>query len=136
MPITSFVGNRQFNLSLHSPRRTASRPRTEPCFPRTVSMAAVLVPVRLEEVEQQGRLLSYAVTTAKSRVFLYLTGAREQIRVAHCVSAPAQGRTDLQMQLFKCGTVRRSPSDAGPHACSSGLSSPLLRPSGTLETQL
>lgn len=43
-------------------------------------MGAVLVPVHLEEVERQGRLLSYAVTTAKSRVFLYLTGETQKFQ--------------------------------------------------------
>ncbi|GAB4819462.1 hypothetical protein N2152v2_006508 [Parachlorella kessleri] len=37
-------------------------------------MSAVIVPVRLEEVEREGKLISYAVETAKSRAYLYLTG--------------------------------------------------------------
>lgn len=58
-----------------SVRRVLPCPKLSCCSCKSVSkMAAVLVPVRMEEVEQQASLLSYAVGTAKSRVYIYLTG--------------------------------------------------------------
>ena len=97
---------------------------------------SVLVPVRAEEVGQETRLLSYALATAKSRVYVYLTGVGATLVLALFVHRVPELCAHPHPLLPPPRPLLRPAGDQRPHARHAGRAGALLCDRGAAQAHV